>query len=99
MVEAILKGFLFLVQTLYNMILSPVLNGIIALFPGVSTYFNYILSFFQYATVYVVTVRELILFPRALMTILFDYFLIKYSIHIILIVVRFALNVYNKLKP
>lgn len=99
MVEAILKGFLFLVQTLYNMILSPILNGIISLFPGVSTYFTYILNFFQYAMAYVVTVRELILFPRALMVILFDYFLIKYSIHIILIGVRFAINVYNKLKP
>lgn len=99
MVEAILKGFLFLVQTLYNMILSPILNSVISLFPGVSTYFGYITSFFQFATVYLVTVRELILFPRALMTILFDYFLIKYSIHLILIVVRFSINVYNKLKP
>lgn len=99
MVELILKGFLFLVNTLYNLILSPVISGITALFPSVSTYFTYISSFFNYALRYVVTVRELILFPRTLMVVLLDYFLIKYSIHLILIVVRFVINIYNKFKP
>lgn len=99
MVEAILKGFLFLVQTLYDLILSPVLSGITSLFPQVGTFFVYIYNFMTFALYYVVTARELLLIPQSLLVILFDYFLIKYSIHLILLVVRFAINVYNKLKP
>lgn len=99
MVEAILKGFLFLVQTLYNLILSPILSGIVALFPSTTSLFVYIASFFTYALYYVAFVRDLLLIPKALMTLLFDYFLIKYSIHLILIAVRFAMNIYQKFKP
>lgn len=99
MVEAILKGFLFLVQTLYNLLLSPILSGIISLFPATATLFTYITSFFTYALYYVAFVRELLLIPASLMTLLFDYFLIKYSIHLILIAVRFAMNIYQKFKP
>lgn len=100
MVELILKGFLFLVQTLYNIILAPILSGLIALFPDTANFFTYVTNFIiNRAMTYVVVCRELILFPRTLMIIVLDYFIIKYTIHLILITVRFAINIYNKFKP
>lgn len=99
MIEAILKGFLFLVTTLFDMIFSPIVSVITALFPAVAVYFGYVTNFLSYALSYVVTIRELFLIPRTMLLFIFDYFLILFTIYITMIAVRFVVNVYNKFKP
>ena len=99
MIESILKGFLFLVTTLFDMIFSPIISVITALFPNLALYFTYITNFITYALSYVVTLRELLLIPRAAMLFLFDYFLITFTIYITMLAVRFVVTIYNKFKP
>ena len=99
MIEKLLQGFLFLVTTLFDMIFSPIISVVTALFPALSVYFGYITSFLTYAFRYVVVVRELLLIPSAAMLIVFDYFLIQYTIYLTMLAVRFVVTIYNKFKP
>ena len=96
----LLINFIFKTITgLFNLILSPFIAGITALFPSVNTYFNYISSFLNIALTYSTSALHLCLIPIGAITLLFDYLLIKYSIYLISIGIKFAMKVYTTLKP
>lgn len=95
-----LINFIFnIVLTIVQFILSPFILAVTALFPDLSTVISSILTFFSSALTYVSTVLHWLLFSPAMWTLLFDYFVIKYSIHLLISAVKFTVNMYNKLKP
>jgi uncharacterized membrane protein len=98
MINAIIKGIFFLITKLFNLILSPIISVIIALFPDLTTFFNSISTFFGYGFTYIRSILSLLCIPDTIIIALFDYFVILYSIHLTVIAVKFALTVYNKLK-
>lgn len=79
--------------------MSPFLAVIFALFPALQQYFTYITSFLNSAFTYLSTVLQWLLFDPSMFLLLFDYFAIKYSVYITVIAIKFAINIYNKLKP
>lgn len=98
MINAIINGIFKLIINLFNVILSPIISAIVVLFPNVSTYFTYINSFLSYALTYVGTVLDLFLIPRSALVLLFDYFVICYSIYLLSTGIKFAITIYNKFK-
>lgn len=98
MVNAIVNGIFKLIINLFNVITSPIIGAVTALFPSVSIFFSYINTFLGYALRYVGLVLDLFFIPRAAITFLFDYFLICYSIYLLVISIRFIINIYNKFK-
>lgn len=98
MINAIITGIFNLITNLFNTLLSPVLSVITSLFPSTQNLFSSISDFFSYAFYYTSFCRDLLLIPVAAFTLLFDYFVIKYTIRITVIAVKFALNIYNKFK-
>lgn len=96
----ILINFIFnVVLTIIQFILSPFLLAVTALFPDISTVVSSILMFITQALTYVTTVLRLLLFTPQMFTLLFDYFVIKYSIFGLVSAIKFTVNLYNKLKP
>lgn len=75
------------------------MNALFALFPSVGVYFSYVVSFFSQAFTYVSTILQWLCFSPSMFVLLFDYYVIKYSIQLLIIAIKFAVNIYNKLKP
>lgn len=98
MVNAIVNGIFKLIINLFNVITSPIIAAVTSLFPSVSIFFSYINTFLGYALRYVGLVLDLLFIPRSAITFLFDYFLICYSIYLLVISIRFIINIYNKFK-
>lgn len=100
----ILVKFLFTVITkLFSIILAPIVLTITALFPDLSTILTNVLNFFNnYVFLYlgflVKLLENLTFLPHTLIVFLFDYYMIKYTIYLTVLAVRFGINVYNKLK-
>ena len=98
MINTLIKGIFYVITKLFDIIFSPILSLIFTLFPSLSSYFTHINSFFNMCFTYVRSILSLLLINDTMITALFDYFIILYSIYLIIIVVRFAINIYNKLK-
>jgi len=98
MINTIIKGIFYVITKLFDLIFSPILSLVFALFPSLSSYFSHITSFLNMALTYVRSILSLLLINDTMISALFDYFIILYSIYLIVIVVRFAINIYNKLK-
>lgn len=98
MVNAIVNGIFKLIINLFNTITSPIISAVTVLFPDVSLFFTYISTFLGYALTYVGLVIDLLFIPRAALVFLFDYFLVCYSIYLLVITIRFIINIYNKFK-
>lgn len=98
MINLLIKGIFWVITQLFNAIFSPIFSIIFTLFPALGQYFNYITSFLSSALTYVRTCLSLLLINDNMILALFDYFVIIYTIHITLLAIRFAINIYNKLK-
>lgn len=98
MINAIINGIFKLIINLFNTITSPIISAVTVLFPSLSTFFYYIENFLIYALRYVGLVLDLCFIPRSAITFLFDYFLTCYSIYLLVISIRFVINIYNKFK-
>lgn len=98
MINAIIKGIFYLVTKLFDLLFSPIISVITALFPSLSTYFSYITNFLSMCFTYVRSILSLLLINDTMITALFDYFLICYSIYLVVLSIRFAINIYNKFK-
>lgn len=84
---------------LFSIILTPIISAITALFPQTANLFQYINTFLDSAFTYANFARLMLYIPSGAMVLLFDYFLIKYSVYLIRIGVKFAVTVYDKFKP
>lgn len=99
MLEMLINFIMQIIITIIQFIFSPFLNALFALFPSVGQYFGYISSFLGQAFTYVSTVIQWLCLTPSMFVLLFDYFLIKYSVHLLTVAIKFAINMYNKLKP
>lgn len=99
MINLLVKAIFFVITKLYSIILSPFLAIITALFPSLSTYLNYVITFLRYCLTYVRSILRLLLIPDNAVLMLFNYFSILYTIYITTLTIRFAINLYKKLKP
>lgn len=98
MINTIIKGIFYLITKLFDLLFSPILSLIFTLFPSLSSFFGHITNFLNMALTYVRSILSLLLINDTMITALFDYFAILYSIYLIVLTIRFAINVYNKLK-
>ena len=98
MFQALFNGIFKIIIRLFNSLLSPVIATIVALFPAVKRPFRFINRFLDKFINVVPFVLELLHIPRLACVYLFDYFVVCSSIYYSVIAIRFALNIYNKLK-
>lgn len=98
MINAIIKGIFFLITKLFDFLLSPIILLITSLFPSLGDLFNHLTYFLGLCFTYVRSILSLLLINDTMITTLFDYFIILYSIYLIVLSVRFAINIYNKFK-
>lgn len=98
MIGAIIKGIFNLVLSLFDALLAPIIGAITALFPNLGDMFTHLSVFLTMCFTYVRSILKLLLIDDIMITTLFDYFLICYSIYLIVLGIRFGINVYNKFK-
>lgn len=98
MINAIIKGIFGLITALFSAIMNPIISVITSLFPSTATFFTSISTFLSYCFTYVRSILALLCIPDTLIVALFDYFIILYTIYTTVVVVKFAINIYNKLK-
>lgn len=53
MINAIITGIFKLILTLFDKLTSPLINGLLALFPALGTYFTYYTTFLTQSLTYV----------------------------------------------
>lgn len=99
MLEILFNFILSIIVDIINLILSPFLTAFFALFPSVQVYFEHLTNFFNIAFTYISTILQWFCFSPSMFVLLFDYFIIKYSIQILIVAVKFGVNMYNKFKP
>ena len=99
MLELLVTFVMNFIVTIVDFLMSPFLNALFALFPSVGQYVSNIHIFLTMAFTYVSTILQWFLFTPSMFVLLFDYFVIKYSIYVLIVSIKFALNIYNKLKP
>lgn len=99
MLEILLNFIMQTILTIVNFVFTPFMNLIFSLFPTVGVYFQHISDFFFQAFTYISTILQWFLFTPSMFVLLFDYFLIKYTIQITIVAIKFAINLYNKFKP
>ena len=98
MINTIIKGIFNLITSLFDALLSPIISLITTLFPNLNDMFSNISTFLNYCFTYVRSILSLLCISDTLIITFFDYIIICYSIYLTILAVRFALNVYNKLK-
>lgn len=99
MLNLLVKGIFYIVTKLFEILLSPIISVVTALFPSLGSLFTYISSFTATSLTYVRSILKLLLISDSMILTLLDYFVILYSIHIIVLAVKFGISVYNKFKP
>lgn len=98
MIEAIIQGIFNLINLMFSTVMSPIISAVTVLFPSVSPLFTHINNFLNYSFTYLSLCIDLLMIPRNALIVLFDYFAITYSIYLIIIAVKFIVNIYNKFK-
>ena len=98
MISLIIEGVFYVITKLFDLIFSPILNVLFGLFPNLSVATIKIYDFLLLALDNVGVILDIFLVPKDAIIFLFDYFLILYTIFIIIRTVRFAINIYNKFK-
>lgn len=98
MIKALFLGIIKFVIKLMNIILMPFVSIVTGLFPEVTVFFNHITSFLNQALTYVGLILDLFLVPRGAVALLFNFWIISYSIYLAILSVKFFVNVYQKFK-
>lgn len=98
MINAIIKGIFSLIGSLFNVLLSPIISLVTALFPSLGDMFTNISTFLGYCFTYVRSILSLLCISDTLIITFFDYLVVCYTIYLTILGIRFALTVYNKLK-
>lgn len=98
MIKALFLGIIKFVIKLINIILMPFVSIVTGLFPEVTVFFNHITSFLNQALTYVGLILDLFLIPRGAIALLFNFWIISYSIYLAILSVKFFVNVYQKFK-
>lgn len=98
MINAIIKGIFSLIMMLFNLLFSPLISIITSMFPALGNLFTYLSNFIVMSLTYVRSILSLLLISDTMIITLFDYFIILYTIYLTIIVVKFAINIYNKFK-
>lgn len=98
MIKALFLGIIKFVIKLMNIILTPFVSIVTGLFPEVTVFFNHITAFLNQALTFVGLILDLFLVPRGAIALLFNFWIISYSIYLAIISVKFFVNVYQKFK-
>ena len=98
MIKALFLGIINFVIKLMNLILTPFVSIVTGLFPDVTVFFNHISAFLNQALTYVGLILDLFLVPRGAIALLFNFWIISYSIYLAILSVKFFVNVYQKFK-
>lgn len=98
MIKALFLGIIKFVIKLMNIILTPFVSIVTSLFPEVTVFFNHITAFLNQALTFVGLILDLFLVPRGAVSLLFNFWIISYSIYLAILSVKFFVNVYQKFK-
>lgn len=99
MINIIVKAILWLVNQVYNILMSPILLLASTLFPDLTSSFTYISNFINGALSYVVVTRDLMMIPISVFTIFLNYLLIKFTIFVAMQSYKFGVRIYKTFKP
>lgn len=98
MAVALFKIFIKIITTFSNILFYPFIIVFQQLIPSFPTLLSSIQTLLSHGVYYAVIVRDLVCLPIPALTILFDYYLIKYSIFLLRSTIHFTVTVYEKFK-
>lgn len=98
MINAIVSGIFKLITNLASLLVTPFISAMLALFPSLQPILSNIISFLSQMVTYVPLLLDLMLIPKTAVVLLFDYFLIKYSVHLLQQAISFTVRIYNYFK-
>lgn len=99
MLDLLIQWVFKVVNKIVSAIFNPFVSAVSSLFPSTATIFTNLISFFGYALTYVSNVCQFLCIPNTILMLLFSYFEIKFTIHLLIIAIKGTINLYNYLKP
>lgn len=99
LIGVILSGIFMLLSHFIDFLISPIISGVLGMFPTLQPAFYNVMQFLSSGFTYLTTILRWLLFTPAMWVMLFDYFLIKYSVWVIAAGIRLAIKMYHYLKP
>lgn len=99
MINAIIKGIFFVINLIFSLIMSPFISLISALFPDLANAITNVTSYFTTIVQFIPLALDFLMIPREAVIFLFDYYLIKYTIYLTIIIIKATMNIYRKFKP
>lgn len=99
MFNALITGVFGVVESLAGSIMVAPITLITALFPNLTYAINQVIDYFTTILQFVPLALDFLMVPREAVVFLFDYYIIKYSIYLIVRAIKLILAIYNKLKP
>lgn len=99
MLDTLVTFVFYLITSVYSILFAPFINIIFSLFPNINDIFVHITDFLGVILTYFSSCLSLLLIPRASVILLFNYFLIKYSIYLIKITIKLGVKIYHIFKP
>lgn len=99
MFNALITGIFGIVESLAGSIMAAPISLITALFPDLTNAINQVIDYMTTILQFVPLALDFLMVPRQAIIFLFDYYIIKYAIYLIVRVVKLVLTIYNKLKP
>lgn len=98
MAVALFKFFVKIITTFANLLFYPFIIAFQSLLPSYSDMLSSMLTLLTQGLWYCSIIRDLLCIPVSALTILLDYYLIKYSIFAIRTTIHFTATVYEKFK-
>lgn len=99
MIGALVNFVMNVIGIIINGIFTPLLLLFNGLFPDVSGYFTHIINFLAPVLRYVSFILALLGFTDEMTGLLFTFYSVEILVYVAFIGFRFAINLYNKLKP
>lgn len=90
--------FNIITQLASSIMIAPI-TLITSLFPDLTNALNYVIQYLTTILQFVPLALDFLMIPRQAVVFLFDYYIIKYSIYLIIRIIKLVITIYNKLKP
>lgn len=98
MIEAIVNGLFNLIAMLGNLITAPLVAGISALIPGLGNVIFNIRLFLSKFIYLIPIILNMAFIPREAVVMLFDFYIVLYSIYLVQITYKLIIKLYNYFK-
>lgn len=99
MVNNLVYFIVNVLSVICSFLFAPITLFLESLFPSIVVYINYVNDFIEPVYEYITFMLDFLCITSPMMQMLFGFFVVKYTVYLSFLVIRFLVTVWDKLKP